>query len=206
MTESPKSPTQSETPPEPSASLRAEAASPQAPESSPRIVHRPNPKLVTGQSATAAPQTQLSLPGILEGAQHWTGSFPPPEAAERYERVLRGSFARMITMAEELQAQQISQAYFVLRNTQQDNRRGQWLGFLTTILAMVCALGSLFLDYPWVGLAFASIPVMAVAKALVESVKTPTPTELKATTKAGAQPRVPAKPKAQARPRSDGRV
>jgi len=43
-------------------------------------------------------------------------------------------------MAEQLQAQQISQAYFVLRNTQSDNRRGHWLGFLTTILAMVCAL------------------------------------------------------------------
>ena len=77
-------------------------------------------------------------------------------------------------MAEQLQAQQISQAYFVLRNTQRDNRRGQWLGFLTTILAMVCALGCLFLDYPWVALAFVSIPVMAVAKALVESAKAPT--------------------------------
>ena len=71
-------------------------------------------------------------------------------------------------MAEQLQAQQISQAYFVLRNTQRDNRRGHWLGFLTTILAMVCALGCLFLDYPWVALAFVSIPVMAVAKALVK--------------------------------------
>ena len=175
MTESPKSPAQSERPPEPSADLQVEAASPQA--ASPQIAHRQNPKLASGQRVTAAPQTQLTLPGILQGGQHWTGAYPPPEAVERYERVLQGSFNRMVTMAEQLQAQQISQAYFVLRNTQRDNRRGHWLGFLTTILAMVCALGCLFLDYPWVAFAFVSIPVMAVAKALVESAKAPTTTE-----------------------------
>ena len=71
---------------------------------------------------------------------------------------------------------------------------------------MVCALGCLFLDYPWVALAFVSIPVMAVAKALVESAKGPTTTELKAAKKAVAQPRVPPKPQAQTRPRSDGRI
>lgn len=191
MTESPKSPAQSERPPEPSADLQVEAASPQA--ASPQIVHRPNPKLASGQRVTAAPQTQLTLPGILQEGQHWAGAYPPPEAVERYERVLRGSFNRMVTMAEQLQAQQISQAYFVLRNTQRDNRRGHWLGFLTTILAMVCALGCLFLDYPWVALAFVSIPVMAAANALVESAKAPTTTELKAAKKAVAQSRVPPK-------------
>ena len=191
MTESPKSPAQSERPPEPSADLQVEAASPQA--ASPQIVHRPNPKLASGQRVTAAPQTQLTLPGILQEGQHWAGTYPPPEAVERYERVLRGSFNRMVTMAEQLQAQQISQAYFVLRNTQRDNRRAHWLGFLTTILAMVCALGCLFLDYPWVALAFVSIPVVAAANALVESAKAPTTTELKAAKKAVAQSRVPPK-------------
>ena len=193
MTESPKSPAQSERPPEPSADLRVEAALPQAAEASPQIAHRPNPKLASGQRVTSAPRTQLTLPGILQEAQHWTGPYPPPEAVERYERVLRGSFNRLVTMAEQLQAQQISQAYLVLRNTQRDNRRGHWLGFLTTILAMVCALGCLFLEYPWVALAFVSIPVMAVAKALVKLAKAPT-TELKAAKKAVAQPRVPPKP------------
>jgi uncharacterized membrane protein len=194
MTESPISPAQSERPPEPSADQRVEAASPQAAEASPQSAHPPNPKLASGQRGTAAPQTQLTLPGILQEAQHWTGPYPPPEAVERYERVLRGSFNRMVTMAEQLQAQQISQAYLVLRSTQRDNRRGHWLGFLTTILAMVCALGCLLLDYPWVALAFVSIPVMAVAKALVESAKAPTTTESKAAKKAVAQPRAPPKP------------
>ena len=188
MTESPKSPAQSERSPEPSADLQVEAASPQA--ASPQIAHRPNPKLASGQRVTGAPKTQLTLPGILQEGQHSTGAYPPPEAVERYERVLQGSFNRMVTMAEQLQAQQISQAYFVLRNTQRDNRRGHWLGFLTTILAMVCALGCLFLDYPWVALAFVSIPVMAVAKALVESAKAPTTTESKVAKKAVAQSRV----------------
>lgn len=204
--DSPKLPAQSETLPEPSAGLRVEAASPRAVGASPQIAHRPNPKLASGQPVTGAPQTQLTLPGILQEAQHWTGPYPPPEAVERYERVLRGSFNRMITMAEQLQAQQISQTYLILRNTQRDNRRGHWLGFLTTILAMVCALGCLFLDYPWIALAFVSIPVMAVAKAFVESATTPTTTEFKAATKAGAQPRVPPKLKAQTRPRSDGSI
>jgi hypothetical protein len=55
---------------------------------------------------------------------------------------------------------------------------------------MVCALGCLFLDYPWVALAFVSIPVMAVAKALVESAKAPTTTESKVAKKAVPQSRV----------------
>ena len=169
MTKSSSSPAQSKTSAEPSAGLGVEAASPQVAGASPQIAHRPNPKLASGQPVTGASQTQLTLPGILQETQHWTGPYPPPKTVERYERVLPGSFNRIISMAEQLQAQQISQAYLVLRNTQRDNRRGHWLGFLTTILAMVCALGCLFLDYPWVALAFVSIPVMAIAKALVES-------------------------------------
>jgi hypothetical protein len=57
------------------------------------------------------------------------------------ERVLPGTFNRLITMAENLQAAQISQSIKVLDLTHATNTRGQWLGFAATILAMGGALG-----------------------------------------------------------------
>jgi hypothetical protein len=54
---------------------------------------------------------------------------------------------------------------------QTDTRRGHWLGWSVAILAMGGALGCLALGYPWVASLFLGIPVMAVAKALIESVK-----------------------------------
>jgi uncharacterized membrane protein len=127
-----------------------------------------------------SPSTQLVLPGIIDSAQqvHWQGPYPPPEAVERYEQILPGAFNRMISMAEQLQNAQIEQAGRALSFTQLDTKRGHWLEFFLSILAMGGAIGCLALEYPWVAVAFLSLPVMAVARALVESAKSQSATEL----------------------------
>jgi uncharacterized membrane protein len=123
---------------------------------------------------------QLLLPGIVQQAQQtlWHGPYPPPEAIERYEKILPGTFHRMITMAEQLQNAQIEESKRVMDYTQNDTKRGHWLGAAVTVLAMGGALLSLKLGYPWVAGAFLSVPVMAVAKALIDSAKSQTPTQI----------------------------
>ena len=138
---------------------------------------------------------QLMLPGIVQQqAVHWQGPYPPPEAVERYERVLPGTFNRLITMAEQLQAAQIVQSNKALDYTHSTNTRGQWLGFVATALAMIGALGCVALGQPLVAGAFLSVPVLAVAKALVETVKRPTGKDIiQAATEAAAPAEPPAK-------------
>lgn len=153
-----------------------------------------------GNPALGPPGNQLVLPGIIHQAQHWQGPYPPPEAVERYGKVLPGSFNRMITMVEQLQAAQIEETRKALDYTQADSRRGQWLGWSVAILAMGGALGCLHYDNPWVAAIFLSVPVMAVAKALIDSAKSQTPTDLiraaaeAAPTPIGPAPAVPEKP------------
>lgn len=119
---------------------------------------------------------QLLLPGIVQqqSVQLWQGQFPPPEAVERYEKVHPGAFDRMIRMAEESQRTQGHMAELAIEGVRTDTRRGHWLGFLLSMSAMTGALILGLLHVPWVAGAFLSVPVMGVAKALIDSVRRPT--------------------------------
>jgi uncharacterized membrane protein len=111
------------------------------------------------------------LPGIIQQAAHWQGPYPPPEAVERYEKVLPGTFNRLIAMAEQLQSSQIEQSKLALEFAQANSARGHWLGFAGMGLAIFGALVCVWFGEPWVAAAFVSVPVMAVAKALVDAAK-----------------------------------
>jgi uncharacterized membrane protein len=108
-----------------------------------------------------------------QSVQLWQGQFPPPEAIERYEKVLPGAFDRIIAMAERLQAAQIDEGRHLRDFIRIENRRGQWFGFAVIFFALGCAVVALMLHYPWVSPAFLSVPVMAAAKALIDSAKAP---------------------------------
>ena len=110
--------------------------------------------------------------------QLWQGQYPPPEAVEHYEKILPGSFDRMISMAERLQAAQIEESRRAHEYTHSDNKRGHYLGFSAAVIAMGFALGALALGNPWVAAAFISVPVMGVARALIESAKKSSPADL----------------------------
>jgi uncharacterized membrane protein len=101
----------------------------------------------------------------------WQGQYPPPEAVERYEKILPGAFDRMIRMAEQLQSAQIEEAKRALDYTQRDTKRGHWLGWSSGLVAIVGALCCLLLQYPWVASVFLGVPVLAVARALIESAR-----------------------------------
>lgn len=123
-------------------------------------------------------QPQLIPAAMIQQGQHWQAPYPPPEAVERYEKVLPGTLNRLITMAEQLQAAQIEQSARSLEYTHSDSKRGHWLGFVTTGIAMIAALTAAWLGQTVVACVFLSVPVMAVAKALIEISKAPSSTEL----------------------------
>jgi len=122
--------------------------------------------------AYAIPQGGSLIAGAIQTTQQtvqvWQGQYPPPDALERYEALLPGAFDRMMRMAEQLQAAQIQISQQALQYARADTRRAHWLGWVVAILAMGGALYALQLN-PWVASLFLGIPVMAVAKALIES-------------------------------------
>jgi uncharacterized membrane protein len=125
-----------------------------------------NPFTVPGQSALLpGPQAQFSI-------QRWQGQFPPPEAVERYEKVLPGTFNRLIAMAETYQSAQIEETKRAQDYTQRDTRRGTWLGFLAMVAGIVGSVIMTVLHEPWVASLCLSVPVMGVAKALIDSART----------------------------------
>jgi uncharacterized membrane protein len=92
---------------------------------------------------------------------------------ERYDAVQPGAFNRIIAMAEQLQEAQIAQSRRALDYSYFNGRRGHWLGWATTVLAMGGSLFCAWIGSPWVAGAFLRVPVMAVAKALIEAAKAP---------------------------------
>ena len=120
-----------------------------------------------------------SVPFLLHAAigaqaiqqQLWQGPYPPPEAVERYDKVHPGAFARILTMAENMQAAQIDQSKIALGNAHSDIRRGHWLGFSIGALALIGAVVIGLWGNAWLAAAFLAVPVMGLAKALVESTR-----------------------------------
>jgi hypothetical protein len=74
-------------------------------------------------------------------------------------------------MAERLQAAQIEAGRTAQLFARNDTKRGHWLGWSLGAIACACAVISLALGNAWVAGAFLSVPVLGVARALIESVK-----------------------------------
>jgi hypothetical protein len=114
-------------------------------------------------------QLGAGLPMGLAQVQVWQGQFPPPEAIERYERVQPGAFDRILKMAERQQESDIGAARETRLLVQSDTKRGVWLGWSVTVGAIIGAVVCAYIGQPAVALVLIAVPVMSVAKALVDS-------------------------------------
>jgi uncharacterized membrane protein len=101
----------------------------------------------------------------------WQSPYPPPDAAERFEKLCPGAFNRMLTMAEKAQDASIEANKEARDNLKADTRRGHWLGWLATMGAIGGAAFCASIGQPWVAAALVGVPVLSVAKALVDATK-----------------------------------
>ena len=100
--------------------------------------------------------------------QSWQGPYPPPEAIERYEKSLPGTFDRILSMAERMEAAQIAQSANALSSQANDIRRAHYLGAGLGALAIAGAIVMGFAGQPWLAAAFLAVPVMGLARAFVD--------------------------------------
>lgn len=101
----------------------------------------------------------------------WQGHYPPPDAAERFERLAPGAFDRMLSMAERAQEAQLASLADVNRNIREDARRGALLGTAVTLASMLGAGVCACIGQPWVAGAFLGVPVLSVARSLIETTR-----------------------------------
>ena len=90
--------------------------------------------------------------------EHFQGPIPPPDTLQRYEDLLPGAAARIVSMAEkeqahrhncEIQALQQEIENHRARNT--EIRRGQWFGFLIGLSAILSGSLLAYTGHPWPG-------------------------------------------------------
>jgi len=86
-----------------------------------------------------------------------------------YEAILPGTMERILVMAEREQAAAIEQARHAQLFLRQDVQRGHWLGFALSASAIIAAIICVALDAPWVAGLCLGVPVLSVAKALVDA-------------------------------------
>jgi uncharacterized membrane protein len=129
---------------------------------------------------TAPTQVFPGFPGLPNGLpsqlimsqlQVWQGQFPPPDAIERYERVMPGAFNRLMAMAERQQEAAIAAASGNRTFVQTATRRGHWMGFVVALVAMTGAGFCAYLRQPVIAALCLGVPVLSVAKALIDSAK-----------------------------------
>src|SRR6185437_4061045 len=116
------------------------------------------------------------VPGavMLGIQQHWQAPLPPPDAVERYEKILPGAFDRMVAMTEQGQAATIRQVDEANRYRFREMRRGQYFGTSVAVLAIAGAVSMAVLGHATVAALLLGPPMLSISYALVSSWTKPT--------------------------------
>jgi uncharacterized membrane protein len=125
---------------------------------------------------------QLHQRMIAAQEKSWSGPLPPPEAAERYERLCPGSLNRLLTMMEKerdsnaalshRQLDLVAQQQVLAENGQKylarDTKLGLWMGFFVACLAVGGAVICAKLGEKLIASLLLSVPLMSVATAFIK--------------------------------------
>jgi hypothetical protein len=90
---------------------------------------------------------------------------------ERYEALEPGTFSRLVGMAERAQLAQIDAASEGRRFQRDDTRRGQYLGFARATISIAAGVARAYLDQPVLAGLCLGVPVLAVARSLIDSAR-----------------------------------
>lgn len=108
----------------------------------------------------------------LEAQRYWAGALPRPEDFAKYAEVVPDAPERILRMAENEQEHRISLERQIVPANVRAGARGQWLGAIISVVALVLAVLASWLGAPWqVSTALVGIPVLSVARSLVTAIK-----------------------------------
>ncbi|GEM_PF-6792806 len=117
-------------------------------------------------------QLQAQMQAVMQMQAH--GPFPPPAAIKEYELILPGTFDRIFKMAEKAQSDQADTVRFVQHAQRQDTARVHWMALAISLAAIAGAVFCASLHETIVATACLGVPVFAVAKAFIDSLRAPT--------------------------------
>lgn len=128
------------------------------------MARRPSKGLSAPQKDSGKGLTAASV------SSQWAGPLPPPEALARFDQVIPHGAERIFKMAEAEQAHRIACEKEALAATVAEAKRGQWLGAIISVASLAGALLSVWFGAHWsVSVALVGVPIMALAKAIVDS-------------------------------------
>lgn len=126
----------------------------------------------TGTARPNIPQAVLdALPNDIRTsviqAASFSGPLPPPGMYREYEEVLPGSANRLMELTEDQQKHRHKWESDALDASISDSKRGQWFGFILSILAIVAAIILALMGRSVVGGLLALVSVSGIAERLL---------------------------------------
>jgi len=114
------------------------------------------------QQEVQQPPQQVSV------RQEWTGPLPPPAALERFNQIIPNGAERILAMAEKEQAHRIEYDKTGLPATIRESRRGQYLGAIISLVAVLGAIYTAHIGAHWsIPVALVGVPVLGLVRAIV---------------------------------------
>lgn len=141
----------------------------------------PKPKSQNKKGLTPAPEARKpeippievleKLPedvrtAVIEAAS-FVGPLPPPSMFNAYGQVVPDAPNRILAMAEKEQGHRIDADRRVIEYSRQDNRRGQWLGFVIALAYITAAVIVSMHGQPWVGGVLGTIGILSAIADLI---------------------------------------
>lgn len=113
---------------------------------------------------------QTASQKIVSQSQQWSGPLPPPAALAHFNEIIPNGADRIMKMVEEEQAHRISYESAMLSATIQDTKRGHWMGWSISLLAVAGALASIYMNaHPSVTIALVGVPLISIVHAILKS-------------------------------------
>jgi uncharacterized membrane protein len=102
----------------------------------------------------------------------WAGALPSPDDLAHFNTLIPNGAERIMQLTEREQSHRIALEEQIVPQNLAAQSRGQWLGFVLSIVSLGLAAATSYAGVaPIVSIALVGVPVLAVAKALVDSWK-----------------------------------
>lgn len=108
----------------------------------------------------------------ISSERYWSGVLPRPEDFARFGEILPSAPERLLRMAELEQQHRIDLESKIVPENIKAGARGQWLGAIISLVALVLAALMAWLGAPWqISVALVAAPVLSVARSLVTALR-----------------------------------